>query len=117
MVYFLFVIETSKTLLSTYYILDTFGSNYGVYTQLSKLGVTWLSVPIMTSLGKLICCTSLILIFLTIAPGSERDRTIVLDMENLDAREIVGYCGSHRYGLLLLPLSLRKDPQYKLLYL
>ncbi|KAH8824870.1 hypothetical protein DL96DRAFT_1736440 [Flagelloscypha sp. PMI_526] len=50
LIYFLFVIETSKTLLSTYYILDTYGSNYGVYTQLSKLGVTWLSVPIMTSL-------------------------------------------------------------------
>ncbi|KAH8825273.1 hypothetical protein DL96DRAFT_174006 [Flagelloscypha sp. PMI_526] len=50
LIYFLFVIETSRTLLLTYYTLDKYGSNYGVYTQLSKLGVNWISVPVMGSL-------------------------------------------------------------------
>ncbi|KAH8832505.1 hypothetical protein DL96DRAFT_1582406 [Flagelloscypha sp. PMI_526] len=50
LIYFLFVVETSRTLLLSYYTLNQYGTNYGVYNQLPKLGMSSISVPIMGSL-------------------------------------------------------------------
>jgi hypothetical protein len=43
--------ETARTILLTSYTLDQYGSNYGVYQYLQRLGINWLSVPILGSLG------------------------------------------------------------------
>ncbi|KAH8825850.1 hypothetical protein DL96DRAFT_1817294 [Flagelloscypha sp. PMI_526] len=50
LVYYLVLMETARTILLTSYTLDQYGTNYGVYQHLQRLGINWLSVPILGSL-------------------------------------------------------------------
>ncbi|KAH8806971.1 hypothetical protein DL96DRAFT_1717304 [Flagelloscypha sp. PMI_526] len=51
LVYFLVIMETARTIILTSYILDQYGTNYGVYSHLHHLGINWIGVPVLASIS------------------------------------------------------------------
>lgn len=65
LVYGVFVFEMTQTLLVAHDMFATFASGWGDLSQLANAHLAWLNAPIMSGMGEVQCCYSLLLRWLT----------------------------------------------------